>query len=112
MSQSEPPSKPAPPKPDPGEDFAKFLAWLMKLSGLAKLSKCKVKWERQLGQNTSIEEVVESFGHDLVVIIPRKGGRIEKKYVMLTDEGWTWAAKWTHHYDVDIPHHRHFKKLK
>jgi hypothetical protein len=114
MSPSKPTPESLPPEPDPGKDFAEILAWLMKLNGTAKLSKCKEKWEKHLEQEIPVEDFIERLEQRdcFVVIIPRKGGRIQKKYVMLTEKGWTWAAKWTHYYNVDIPHHRHFKKLK
>jgi len=86
MPQLEPGSKSIPPGPDPGRDVAEFLAWLMKLGVVAKLRRCKNKWERQL-ERENIEEVVRILGSGLIVIIPRQRGRTGNKHVMLTSDG-------------------------
>jgi len=95
-----------PPPPDPGKEVASFLAWLKKLNSAVELSRCDAECTRR---GLDIHKILKDCGNERIAkgLLPKRGKTI--KVVVLYDL--KWADAWSIFYDVEIPHHRHGKKL-
>lgn len=89
---------------DPTYEVAKFLAYLKKRGALWELSDCERNWNRE---GFDIKNIVLSFDPDLIGIYRSKGG---KKVILLRDK--KWADQWMIYYDIEVPHHGQWKRLK
>lgn len=69
---------------------------------MRKLNDCKIKCD-SLGLN--IESVIKTL-HPYLCIYRYKG----EKVVRL--ENTVWACQWMSYYNLEIPHHRHWKTLE
>ncbi|HDR73597.1 MAG TPA: hypothetical protein ENN85_06770 [Methanoculleus sp.] len=94
---------PFPDGPDPGFEGAAFLGWLKKRSGMRDVSHCEVKCKEN---GFTAKEFINRVGEDYVRLGRRPGGgkviKLEKK---------VWADQWMSYYDLEVPHHRHWKRL-
>lgn len=88
--------------PDPTYDVTKFLSWLKKLGAMWKLNECKKKWE---SEGLNIESVIRTL-RPYLCIYRYKG----EKVVRLVNT--VWADQWMSRYNLEIPHHRQWKKLE
>ncbi len=91
-----------PPLPDPTYEVTKFLSWLRKLGGMRSFNQCKKKCE-SLGLD--IDSVIRTLNPHLCAY--RYKG---EKVVRL--ENTVWACQWAIYYNLEIPHHRHWKRLE
>lgn len=89
--------------PDPTYPVARFLSWLIKRGSIRRLSECKKKWD---DEGLDIERVVKELGPRYIGIYRHKGEKIVKL------ENQAWASQWISHYDLEVPHHRHKKRLE
>lgn len=92
--------------PNPGKKLTRLLAWLKKRGGIKELSKCKKK-ASQIGISNLENEIKTIPNTKIMLGIIPKGDR--NKGIYIKDKGW--ADGWAKYYDLEIPHHRHHKKL-
>lgn len=90
--------------PDPSYPVARFLSWLIKRGAIIELSKCKRKWEPE---GLDIETVIKKLSPNCLRLYRSRGG---DKIVKLENQAW--ASQWISYYDLEVPHHRHKKKLE
>ncbi len=92
--------------PDPGRKLARLLAWIKKRGGIVTFKKCEVKASQIEidGVKDKIKDV-ENFK----VRMGRLPSGDKEIAICIVDKGW--ADGWEKYYDVEIPHHRHMKKL-
>lgn len=91
---------PAP--PDPTYEATEFLSWLKKRGAMRKLNECKKKWE---SEGLNIESIIKALSPCLCVYIYKS-----EKVVRLENK--VWADQWMSHYNLEVPHHRHQKRLE
>lgn len=92
--------------PDPRRKLTRLLAWLKKRGGIKSLSLC----ERKASQIEldDLEDKIKDIPNIRIMIgIIPKGDR--EKGIYICDKGW--ADGLAKYYDLEIPHHRHRKKL-
>ena len=89
--------------PDPSYSVARFLSWLLKRGGIKDLTACKKKWERE---GLDIENVIKEFSPNYLRLYISRGEKIVRL------ENKAWASQWISHYDLEVPHHRHKKRLE
>jgi len=92
-----------PDPPDPTYPVAKFLSWLIKRGSIRRLSECKKKWG---AEGLDIESIVKELSPQYIGTYRYKG----EKIVKLEDQ--VWASQWISYYDLEVPHHRHKKRLE
>ena len=97
-------SQVTPMPPDPMYEFTEFIAYLKKRGALWELSDCELDWNRE---GFDIKTIILSFDPGRIGIYRSKGG---KKVVLLKDK--KWADQWMIYYDIEVPHHGQWKKLK
>lgn len=95
---------PAPEGPDPEEKGAIFLGWLKNRGGMRKVQDCQRKCREN---GFGAKEFVDSMGPEYIRLYRATGG---DKVIRL--ENFVWADQWMTHYDLEVPHHRHWTKLK
>ncbi len=91
-----------PTPPDPTFSVTRFISWLSKRGGLRPLSECKRKWD---GEGLDIESIIKEFNPQLKLYRSRG-----EKVVKLENK--VWASQWMSYYDLEVPHHRHRKRLE
>ncbi len=80
-----------------------FLGWLKKRGAIRRISDC----ERKCEENGFTAKVfIKQMGVERIRIGEMGNG---KKVIKLVDT--PWADRWMTYYDVEVPHHRHWKKL-
>jgi hypothetical protein len=90
--------------PDPGFDGCVFIQWLKKRGGTRSLRECFLK-TRESGFDA--ETFIRNIGNEFI----RSGlTRAGERVIRLMDL--SWADQWMIRYDLEIPHHRHWKRLK
>jgi len=89
--------------PDPGFEGAVFLGWLKKRSGIRDAAHCKAKCKEN---GFTAEEFIDRVGEDYVLLGRRPGGNT---VIKLEDK--VWADQWMIHYNIEVPHHRHWMRL-
>lgn len=90
--------------PDPGYEGCKFLQWIKKRGNVRSFRECKLK--------------TQEIGFDVKDFIQRMHPKYIGKFkagdgervIALVDI--PWADRWMRYYNLEIPHHRHWKKLK
>lgn len=66
------------------------------------MTACKKKWERE---GLDIENVIKEFSPNYLRLYISRGEKIVRL------ENKAWASQWISHYDLEVPHHRHKKRL-
>lgn len=93
-----------PDPPDPNDQGAQFLGWIMKLGFMWGLEKCIVYCE---SIDIDLKDFAREMGNERVFIgISRNG----KKVVSIRDRNW--ASKWARYYGHAYPHHKHQQTYK
>ena len=92
--------------PDPGKKLSRLFAWIKKNGGIVTLRKCKVKASQI--RIKGVEEKIKGIENFKVRMGKIPSGD-KKLAINIEDKGW--ADGWAKYYDVEIPHHRHMKKL-
>lgn len=95
---------PTPEEPDPEEGGTIFLGWLKKRGGMRKVQDCQRKCREN---GFGAKEFVDSMGPEYIRLYRTSGG---DKVIRL--ENLVWADQWMTYYDLKLPHHRHWTKLK
>ncbi|MDD3069966.1 MAG: hypothetical protein PHX88_02065 [Methanoculleus horonobensis] len=95
---------PMPEGPDPEERGATFLGWLKKRGGMRTVQDCQRKCREN---GFEAKYFVDSMGSDYIRLYRAGGG---DKVIKL--EKPVWADQWMTYYDLEVPHHRHWTKLK
>ena len=95
-------------EPDPGEEGARFLAWLIKRNRIQKVSIAELQWNRVRQSYENLKEVdlnalISRFNREHIYIANLRG----ENSVIITREGVKWAEPWLIHYQVARGHHRH-----
>lgn len=106
-----------PSPPDPGYDFADFLAYLMKRGNVVSLKECERDWSDSFDVESEVKRIGKERSEYVRDILAKPGknpclyiaGKGDMKAVILTDR--SWADQWARHYGVNLPHHRQWKKL-
>ncbi|HII00916.1 TPA: hypothetical protein HA351_04445 [Methanosarcinaceae archaeon] len=88
--------------PAPSYHTTEFIAWLKKRGAIRKLSECMRKWE---SEGLDIEDIVSSLGPETIAIYRSRG----EKVVFLKNK--VWADRWMIFHDLEVPHHKHKKRL-
>lgn len=89
--------------PDPSFEGAVFLGWLKKRGGVRKAKDC----ERKCQENGfTAKDFIKQVGEEKVLIGLTGNGN---KVIKLVDT--IWADQWMTYYDLEVPHHRHWKPL-
>jgi hypothetical protein len=89
--------------PDPGLDGALFLGWLKKRGAIRKKKDC----ERKCQENGfTARDFIKRMGIERIRIGETGNGN---GVIKLVDT--PWADQWMTYYDVEVPHHRHWKRL-
>lgn len=89
--------------PDPRLEGAIFLGWLKKRGAMRKVKDC----ERKCQENGfTAKDFIKQVGIQNVCIGQTGNGN---KVIKLVDT--VWADQWMTYYDVEVPHHRHWKSL-
>ncbi len=91
-----------PTPPDPSYKVTEFLSWLKKRGAIRKLNECKKKWENE---GLNIESITKEL-NPFICIYTYKG----EKVVSLENK--VWADQWMSHHNLEVPHHRHNKRLE
>ncbi len=95
---------PQPEGPDPGERGAVFLGWLKKRGGMRRVQDC----ERKCAENGfGAKDFVAGMGTAYIGVYRAGGG---DRVIKLEDT--VWADQWMIYYDLEVPHHRHWVRLK
>ncbi|MCQ1537854.1 hypothetical protein FTO68_02480 [Methanocalculus taiwanensis] len=89
--------------PDPGLAGAIFPGWLKKRGAIRRISDCERKCEKN---GFTAKAFIKSMGVERIRIGEMGNGR---KVIKLVDT--PWADRWMTYYDVEVPHHRHWKKI-
>lgn len=94
-------------EPDPGEEGARFLAWLIKRNRMQKLSIAELQWNRTRQSCENLKEVdlnalIGRFNREHIYIANLRG----EKSVVITRAGVKWAEPWLLYYQVARGHHR------
>lgn len=87
---------------DPTFKVTEFLQWLKKRGAIRRLSECVKKWEVE---GLNIESVIKTL--QPCICIYRYNG---EKVVKLENK--PWADQWMSYYNLEVPHHRHMKKIE
>ena len=95
---------PTPDGPDPEVKGAIFLGWLKKRGGMRKVQDCQRKCREN---GFEAKEFVDTMGQDYIRLY--RTGRGDK---VIKLEKLVWADQWMTYYDLEVPHHRHWTKLK
>ncbi len=95
-------------EPDPGQEGARFLAWLIKRNRMQKVSIAERQWDRIREGSNNLEDMdldalISRFNREHVYIANQRG----ENFIIITREGIKWAEPWTIHYQVARGHHRH-----
>ncbi len=92
--------------PDPGKKLARLFAWIKKRGGIVTLDKCEAKASQIEIKN--VKDKIKGIENFIV-----RMGRIPSgdKEIAICIKDKCWADGWAKYYDVEIPHHRHMKKL-
>lgn len=69
---------------------------------MRKFNECKKKWE---SQGLNIESIIKAFNPYLCMYIYKS-----EKVVRLENK--VWADQWMSHHNLEVPHHRHRKRLE
>jgi hypothetical protein len=93
-----------PEDPDPGYDGCRFLQWIKKRGNTRSFRHCTLK-ARELGFDAS--SFIKTMHPEQIAIRMSSDGQ---KVISLNDL--PWADQWMIYYDLEIPHHSHWKKLK
>ncbi|AKB25559.1 hypothetical protein MSMTP_2090 [Methanosarcina sp. MTP4] len=88
--------------PTPSYQTTEFIAWLKKRGAIRKLSECMRKWE---SEGLDIEYTVNSLSPEIIAIYRSRG----EKVVFLKNK--VWADRWMIFHDLEVPHHKHKKKI-
>lgn len=88
---------------NPGFEGAVFLGWLKKRGALREVKDCERKC---LENGFTAKEFIKQVGQEKIRIGETGNGN---KVIVLVDK--PWADQWMTYYDVEVPHHRHWKKL-
>jgi len=91
---------------DIDQEVIQFFAWLKKRGAKRQLVFCKIKWDDIL--ETPVEDTVALFDSSRIAIQthPSTG----EPWVRLIDKPWADTIMKKH--DEEVPHHRHWRKLK
>lgn len=88
--------------PDPKENGAIFLGWLKKRGGLRGVVDC----ERKCKENGfEAKWFIKDMGEERIALYLSRGNKV----IVLKDK--VWADQWMMHYDLEVPHHRHWIDL-
>ncbi|MDQ1282338.1 MAG: hypothetical protein QG666_127 [Euryarchaeota archaeon] len=95
-------------EPDPGQEGARFLAWLIKRNRIQKISVAELQWNRIRQDYDNFKEVdlvtlLSRFNREYVYAANLRG----ENSVIITREGIKWAEPWLIYYQVARGHHRH-----
>ena len=91
-----------PKNPDPERDGASFLGWLKKRGAMRGLQECERRCQ-EFG--FTAKYFVKRIGVEKIQIAQTGNGN---KILKLVDT--VWADQWMTFYDLEVPHHRHWKK--
>jgi len=67
------------------------------------LSECNKKWELE---GLNIESIIKELGPQYLGIYRYRGEKVVKL------ENKVWADQWMSYYDLEVPHHRHKKRME
>ncbi len=95
---------PVPDGPDPEEKGAIFLGWLKKRGGMRKIQDCQRKCREN---GFEARDFIDAMGQERICLYRASGG---DKVIKL--ENLVWADQWMTYYDLEVPHHRHWTRLK
>ncbi len=95
---------PAPDGPDPEERGTTFLGWLKKRGGMRRIQDCQRKCREN---GFEAREFIDAMGQERICLYRARGG---EKVIKLEDL--VWADQWMTYYDLEVPHHRHWIRLK
>ena len=88
--------------PDPKENGAIFLGWLKKRGVLRGAVNC----ERKCKENGfEAKRFIKDMGENRIALYLSRGNKV----IVLKDK--VWADQWMMHYDLEVPHHRHWIDL-
>lgn len=93
-----------PEDPDPGYEGCTFLQWIKKRGNIRSFRECKLKTQ-EIGFD--IKPFIKSMHPDYIGMFQTGDGQ---KVIALNDL--PWADRWMRSYNLEIPHHSHWKKLK
>ena len=89
---------------DPGFEGCIFIQWMKKRGGIRRSGECRLK-ARECGFDA--DWFVKEMGMEFIATGRTGDG---KKVIYLVDL--PWADRWMIFYDLEVPHHRHWKKWK
>jgi hypothetical protein len=93
-----------PKDPDPGYDGCRFLQWIKKRGNTRSFRECNLK-AQEIGFDT--RSFVKRMHPELISIRKSSDGQ---KVISLNDL--SWADQWMCWYNLEIPHHSQWKRLK
>lgn len=102
--------------PDPGEEFANFLDWLLKHHQTRSLKECEIKKsQKKLWSNIDFKEKVNEMGIDNIRIQLQSSHGQTTEVVRIINQNW--AKNWANYYKIinkELPrgHHREVKHSK
>lgn len=89
--------------PDPGFEGAAFLGWLKKRGAIRGKKECERRCQEF---SFTAKEFIAQVGVDYILIAKAGNGNT---VVKLVDK--VWADQWMTYYDLEVPHHSHWKSL-
>lgn len=90
--------------PDPGYEGCTFLQWIKKRGNVRSFRECNLKTQ-EIG--FEITDFIRRMHPKYIGIFRARDG---ERVIALNDL--PWADRWMRHYDLEIPHHSHWKRLK
>ncbi|HOJ97209.1 MAG TPA: hypothetical protein PK024_10295 [Methanospirillum sp.] len=88
--------------PDPKEKGAVFLGWLKKRGGLRSAADCRRKCTEN---GFEAKWFIKEMGEERIALYFSRGNKV----IVLKDM--VWADQWMMHYNLEVPHHRHWIDL-
>jgi hypothetical protein len=96
----------SPRPPDPTDEYAHFISWLLKHRTKIPLNDRKIKSKFS---NLNFHKLIKTVGNDKITIISASSHGITQEYIIIKDL--SWAQSWSEYYENYRVHHGHYKNL-